>query len=780
MANLIEKIDKLKLPILATTDTVVYPHLPMRVESEEELFSRTIAKASDSEQKLLFVVLKKQGDASDTEEQCYTVGTVCRLTRVIREEGDSLVTAFLEGVCRATLDYTREVDSVAMAYVTAKKIELDGAPDTACVALMRELRAGFQRIALLSHMRMEALLKAIKQEEDPGLLADLVASSSLENPEDRQRILENFHPVQRMRQLLILLRKEEYIRMEEHKIEQEVRERIDLGQREYYLQEKMRVIREELDEIGTTLSGDSDIDAFFEKIKQLPASDSIKEKLTRETKKLTKIPFHAAEYTVLRAYLDICLSLPYETYTEDRADVAIAREILERDHAGLEKVKKRVLEFLAVKQLNPTLGNQILCLVGAPGTGKSSIATSIAEAMNRKFVRVSLGGVRDEAEIRGHRKTYVGSMPGRIVNALIEAGTSNPLVLLDEIDKLSNDMHGDPSAALLEVLDGDQNRTFRDHYVEFPIDLSKCVFLATANTLSTIPKPLRDRMEIIELPIYTMDEKRAIGEKHLLPKQLRRHGLPQRMLKLATDAWDELICYYTKEAGVRQLERNLASLCRKVAMVHLETGRRSFTLHAKDLKKYLEERIYLPETVGKSDEIGVVNGLAYTELGGVLLKVEVAAMPGTGKVELTGSLGDVMKESAKTAISVMRGAAEQYGFGCDFWKEKDLHIHFPEGAVPKDGPSAGVTVATALCSELSGRPVRHTVAMTGEISLRGRVLPIGGVKEKLTAAFRAGARTICLPAENEKDLHELEPQVREGLEVVLCRTIHDVLRVALV
>jgi ATP-dependent Lon protease len=492
------------------------------------------------------------------------------------------------------------------------------------------------------------------------------------------------------------------------------------------------------------------------------------------------MPFGSSEASVIRSYLDTCLEIPWQTSTTDRLDVAAASKILDADHDGLNKVKDRILEFLAVKQLNPSLKNQILCLVGPPGVGKTSIAASIARAMKRKYVRVSLGGVRDEADIRGHRKTYVGSMPGRIVNALVEAKSKNPLMLLDEIDKLTRDSHGDPASALLEVLDGEQNHTFRDHFVEMPLDLSECLFIATANTLDTVPKPLLDRMEVIELTTYTRTEKLAIAKNHLIPKQLKRHGLNKRLLNIKDDAICELIDFYTRESGVRSLERKIAELARKAARRLVEDEKlKSIKISATDVSLYLGARKIIPETVSDLDEVGVVNGLAYTSVGGDVLKVEAAILDGSGKLELTGSLGDVMKESAKIAVSIVRSLAKDYGIDPDFHKNKDIHLHFPEGATPKDGPSAGVTIVTALVSALSGIPVKRNVAMTGEVSLRGKVLAIGGLKEKTMAAYSYGIKDVLIPRDNMRNLDECDTEATAHLNFIPCDTVQDVLKSAL-
>ena len=517
---------------------------------------------------------------------------------------------------------------------------------------------------------------------------------------------------------------------------------------------------------------------MFKTLRDAWSIAEIRKKLLREVDRLAKQPYGSAEASVIRNYLDVCLELPWNKRTEDRVDVELARRILDRDHNGLEKVKERILEYLAVKQLNSELRHQIICLVGPPGTGKTSIARSVAEAMNRNFVRVSLGGVRDEADIRGHRKTYVGSMPGRIVGALTQAQVMNPLILLDEIDKLTSDAHGDPSSALLEVLDGEQNKAFRDHFVELPIDLSSCVFIATANTLETIPAPLFDRMEVIELRSYSRHEKLAIAKDHLIPKQRARHGLTTKQLRINDSAVTELIDFYTAEAGVRSLERQAAKRIVEAERSGEELG--CISIKAKNIAEYLGPRKLLPETIRDNDDVGEVNGLAYTEVGGDLLHIEAVAVPGTGKLELTGSLGDVMKESAQAAITYIRAHASELSVEPDFYKKKDIHIHVPEGAVPKDGPSAGVTIATALASELSGRAVRRDVAMTGEITLHGKVLPIGGLREKAMAAYKTGVKTVLIPRSNLRDLEEIDPVVREKLNFIPCSRVSEVFGEALI
>ena len=527
------------------------------------------------------------------------------------------------------------------------------------------------------------------------------------------------------------------------------------------------------------MDGDEEVDEYYEKIEKAELSDEIREKLNKEVVRLSKTPYGSPEAAVIRNYIDICLEIPWSAKTEDRLDVKEAREILDRDHDGLDKVKERICEYLAVKQLNPELRNQIICLVGPPGVGKTSLGESIARAMNRKYVRVSLGGIRDESDIRGHRKTYIGSMPGRIITALTQAGVRNPVILLDEIDKMCSSVQGDPASALLEVLDSEQNKAFRDHFVELPVDLSDCLFIATANSLDPVARPLLDRMEVIELHTYTKNEKKAIAEHHLIPKQLKRHGLTSRMLRIREDALDLLIDGYTKEAGVRTLERKIASLCRKAASVIVSEKSKSVTVSVSSLEKYLGPRIFIDEVRESEDLIGVVSGLAYTEVGGDLLKIETTVMDGTGKLELTGTLGDVMKESAHIAVSYVRAHAAELGIPSDFYKNKDIHIHVPEGAVPKDGPSAGVTMLTSLVSTLTGRAVKCDIAMTGELTLTGRVLPIGGLREKTAAAAAAGIKRVIIPKENARDLAEIDAAVRSALAFFPCSRAEEVLALAL-
>ncbi len=800
MQKYIEKAEPMTLPVLMLESIAVFPTIPVSFELSDKssLAACERAEAADG---LLFAVQRRPIDeetlsllkdvggdgkandaAGDTPDNLsetanlFSVGTVVKLRQSVKlPEGTMRV--FIEGTSRATASRYYDNGLGLTVDVIAKTVSVDDGGGIKGEALIHEITGAFDEFTKFLPRLSNELITAVKSIRNPGLLADFIASNVLINPLDKQLVLEEFNPLRRLELLAVILERERDVLSTELDIHRRVRRQIESNQREYYLKEQLKAIKNEL---GYSEDEEDEIDEYYEKIDAAKLPAEIAEKLVREVKKLAKTPYNAAESSVIRNYLDLCLELPWTKTSKERADVGAARKILARDHDGLEKIKERILEYIAVKQLNPGLRNQILCLVGPPGTGKTSIAASIAHATGRKYVRVSLGGVRDEADIRGHRKTYIGAMPGRIIAALRQAKTRNPLILLDEIDKLTSDAHGDPASALLEVLDSEQNKAFRDHFVELPMDLSECLFIATANTLDTVPRPLIDRMEIIELKIYTRHEKLAIAKNHLIPKQLTRHGLNKRMLKLTDDAVFEIIDFYTREAGVRNLEREIASLCRKSAKEIVETGVKSVKITADDVKKYLGTQKIKPDTLSPSDEVGVVNGLAYTEVGGDLLRVEVATMPGTGKLELTGSLGDVMKESARAAVSYIRANSEALGAPADFYKTRDIHIHVPEGAIPKDGPSAGVTIATALVSELSGVPVRRDVAMTGEITLRGHVLPIGGLREKPMAAYKAGIATVCIPADNTRDLDDIDPTVRESLVFTPCREIGEVLNTALV
>ena len=772
MAKYIEKIEQSTLPVIALRGAVAFPGVTLSFELTDELCIHAAEAAFETDSLAVICSVSDLSVEKLSTSALYRVGTVSKIKQSVKTpEGNMRI--ITEGYSRATVTEFHRFANYICADLICKSISLSDEESIKSQAYCRAILSEAEHLTGLLPSVSDDLLTTARSIKSPALLSDFISSNILVKYTDKQKVLECFDPIKRIELLISLIREEAELLECEMKIHKKVRSGLNQNQKEFYLREQLKVIKGELGE------GD-DGDDYAEKIDALKCSDEVREKLLKEADRLSKTPFGSSEATVTRSYLDTCLEIPWEVSTKDRLDVKAAKKILDADHDGLEKVKDRILEYLAVKQLNPELKNQILCLVGPPGVGKTSIAASIARAMKRKYVRVSLGGVRDEADIRGHRKTYIGSMPGRIVQGLTQAKVKNPLMLLDEIDKLTRDAHGDPASALLEALDGEQNHAFRDHFVELPVDLSECLFIATANTLDTVPKPLLDRMEVIELKSYTKTEKMAIAKNHLIPKQLKRHGLNRRMLSLSESALSEIIDYYTRESGVRNLERRLGDLFRRAARRFVEEPLlRSIKVSAENVCEYLGPRKLIPEHISSEDEIGVVNGLAYTESGGDVLKVEVAVLEGSGKLELTGSLGDVMKESAKIAVSLVRSLAAEYGIDADFYKNKDIHIHFPEGAVPKDGPSAGVTMVTALVSALSGRAVRRDVAMTGEISLRGKVLAIGGLKEKTMAAYSYGVREVLIPEDNMRELDEIDSAAREGLRFTPCRSISDVLRVAL-
>ncbi len=765
---------RLTLPLIPLGGVVAFPAIPLNFELTDDP-STAAAEAAERADGFVFLCpLNHPIDGEITEKDLFEVGTVAKIKQTVKTpEGELRLVC--DGFARAQLLSLRRFADFMSAEIVLVTESLSEELDLHTEATLRVAKSTLQEMATILPTLSDEMVKGAAELKLPGAFADFVAANVLVRYEDKLDVLECFDPGKRLEKTLELMHEETELLLCEMSIHKEVRDRLSRNQKEYYLREQMRVIQEDLGE-----DGDSEIDEYERRIKEAKLPAEVEKKLLKENERMAKTPFGSAEASVLRAYLDVCLDLPWHKKTDDRTDLAAARRILARDHDGLEKVKERILEYLAVKKLNPDLKNQILCLVGPPGVGKTSIARSLAEAMGRKYVRVSLGGIRDEADIRGHRKTYLGAMPGRIIAAMNQAGVNNPLVLLDEIDKLTRDSHGDPSSALLEVLDGEQNKTFRDHFVELPFDLSDCVFIATANTLETVARPLIDRMEVIELSTYTKNEKMSIAAHHLIDKQLSRHGLTRAMLRITKDAIASIIDDYTREAGVRNLERSLATICRKAAKKVADGEQKRITVNAKNLPEYLGPRKLTREQLEQEDPVGVVNGLAYTEAGGDLLKVEALPLPGEGKTELTGSLGDVMKESARIAVSYIRAHAKELGIPEDFHKTTDLHIHFPEGATPKDGPSAGCAMVTALVSALSARPVRRDLAMTGEVTLTGKVLAIGGLKEKTMAAAAAGVKTVLIPADNMRHLDELDPEAVKVLEIIPCRTLADVLSHALV
>ncbi len=777
MKSYTEQTEELYCPVLPLRGAVAFPGIPLSIELERKMSIKAFDEAFREDGTILLLTQKNFLENEPTSESFYEMGTVCRITQFVRLANGN-VRMIAEGLARAeviTLEEPKITDgawhsrcrAIYTSYEITKPLE----------AARCEVEETLKEFSSSGTPLSKDLLAELISISDVGAFADRTASSVFSEYNDKMNVLIKVDPLARLVEVLVVLREMTEISKLRRDISVKVKKRVDKNQREYYLGEQLKVIRSEL---GDDAGDDADIDEYKEKVEKSSLSDEGKKRLMKEVDKLRRMPINSAEYGVICNYIDVCLELPWKTKTADRIELDTAKAILDRDHDGLEKVKERILEYLAVKKLSPELKNQIICLVGPPGTGKTSVARSIAEALKRKYVRVSLGGIRDEADIRGHRKTYIGSMPGRIIDGIRRAGSKNPVMLLDEIDKLTRDSHGDPSSALMEVLDGEQNKEFRDHFVELPFDLSDVMFIATANTLDTIPLPLLDRMEVIELKSYSHSEKLAISKHHLIPKQLKKHGLTAKQLKISQGAMSEMINSYTNEAGVRNLEREVATLCRRAAKKLVENPELScVSVSAKNLSAIMGPKKVLPETVSRNDEIGVVNGLAYTQTGGTLLKVEAASMPGSGKLELTGSLGDVMKESVHAALTYIRSHSNEWNISSEFYKEKDLHVHFPEGAVPKDGPSAGVTVVTAIVSELSGRAVKSSVAMTGEVTLRGNVLPIGGLKEKTMAAYKAGVKTVLIPKDNEKDLEEIDKTVREGLEFISCTKVSDVLKNAL-
>ncbi len=774
MSRTIEKAEKLYLPVIPLRGLVAFPSMPINFELQRDISIKALECSLERDMYIFLVAQKDIATESPSAADLYKTGCVAKIKHSLRTSEDT-VRVIAEGVLRGSAAVYSERDGYFSAEVISKKVVNDPSySDIKTEALMREALSALENMLSFTPHPSGDLLIGAKSIHSPGMLADFIAASALVRYQDKQQVLECSDPHRRLELICVLIEDELKLIRTESTIHKKVKEQIDENQREYYLREQLKVIQ---DELG--MESDEECAELSERINKAALPEKVELKLRKELARLSRTQFGSPEATVSRGYIETCLDIPWGKYSLDTLDITHAAEILDRDHDGLDKVKERILEFLAVKQMNPELDGQTICFVGPPGVGKTSLGRSIARAMNREYARVSLGGVRDESDIRGHRKTYVGSMPGRIITALIEAGTMNPVIQLDEIDKVCRDAHGDPASALLEVLDAEQNGEFRDHFIELPVDLSKCIFLASANTLDTIPEPLLDRMEIIELHTYTPSEKAAIARNHLLPKQLERHGLSKRSVKISDEVLDELISGYTRESGVRNLEREIAAVCRKSVKYMLDNSRRSITVTHDRLRSFLGPRKFIDDEAASGELVGVVNGLAYTSVGGDLLKIEVSVMEGTGKLELTGTLGDVMKESAKIAYSYIRANHASLGVPADFYKSTDIHIHVPEGAVPKDGPSAGVTLTTALVSALSNTPARGDVAMTGEITLTGRVLPIGGLREKATAAYTRGIKTVLLPEQNMSDLEQLDPTVRAGLNFVPCRFADDVLTAAL-
>ena len=763
------------MPVIALRGLTVFPNVLIHFEVARDISIKALETAMSAGSPVFLVGQKDISVEEPGLDDLYQVGTVASVRQILRMPGDN-VRVMVEGQGRGRLLQLLRTEPHLEAQVQEIPDQEESGRRTARTeALMRSTYELFQQYAELAPKMSPDLMVHVLASQEPGHIADYIAQNIPMRNSDKQAILEELRPVRRLQKLHKLLEREVEILALDNEIQTKAREQMAGNQRDYYLREQLKAIQNELGE-G---EGADEIEEYRQKIAQADLPDEVREKLNKELGRLAKQTYGSSEGTVLRNYLDVCLELPWGVTTKEKVSVAAVRRALDADHYGLEKVKERILEFVAVKQLAPELKGQIICLVGPPGVGKTSIAMSVARAMNRKLARISLGGVSDEAEIRGHRKTYVGAMPGRIISAISQAGSRNPLILLDEIDKLGHDHRGDPASALLEVLDGEQNATFRDNFLELPFDLSEVMFITTANTTDTIPRPLLDRMEVIELGSYTDEEKLQIAKRHLIPKELKRHGLARQQLRLTDGAIRTILSAYTRESGVRVLERRIAAICRKAAMKLVEGKAQTVRVTERDLEEYLGAPRYYPERQALEERVGVVNGLAWTSVGGELLEVEVNVVPGTGRLELTGNLGDVMKESAHAALSYLRSQADRLGLPADFYKEKDIHIHFPEGAVPKDGPSAGIAITTALTSALTGCPVRRGIAMTGEVTLRGRVLPIGGLREKTMAAFRSGIKTVILPADNAKDLEEIDQTVRRALQFVLVERADQVLSAAL-
>ncbi len=763
------------LPALALRGLTVFPDQTVHFDIGRPKSLKALDAAMRGDQLLLLIPQEDIVNDDPAFADLYPVGTVAKVKQVLKNQGDNL-RVLVTGICRAKMDPLQQSEPYFSGHVTALQ-EQDTPDSTRNHALCREANLLYGIYCELVEHPSQTVQLRMMASNHPGFIADCIAQNSGIDYPDKAKLLSQLNPVRRLETAMKLLSREVDILQLEADIHAKTHANIDQNQKEYYLREQLRVVREELGETDEL----TEFEDYRKKVRSLHLANDSEEKVLKDIDRLKKQPFGSAEASVLRNYLDTLLELPWNTSTKERLDIEKVRQTLDKDHFGLDSVKQRILESMAVRQMAPQMPCQILCLVGPPGVGKTSIAYSIAKSLNRKLARIALGGVHDEAEIRGHRKTYVGAMPGRIMAAMTQAGSMNPVLLLDEIDKLGSDHRGDPSAALLEVLDVEQNKTYRDHYLEIPFDLSKVMFITTANTLDTVPRPLLDRMEVIELNSYTDEEKLMIAKTHLIPKQLEKHGLKKTQLKVSDDAVREIIACYTRESGVRNLERLIAKLCRKADVLLLsEEAPKKVSVTGGNLEQFLGIRKFLPDRLGASDEVGLVTGLAWTSVGGETLEVEVNVMEGSGKLELTGNLGSVMKESAQAALSYIRANASMLGIASDFYKTKDIHVHFPEGAVPKDGPSAGVTVCTAMVSALTGTPVRRDVAMTGEISLRGRCMQIGGLKEKTMAALRHGISTVIIPYDNLKDLEEIDQTVRKSLNFVTAKTVDTVLETALV
>lgn len=762
------------MPIVALRGLTVFPGMSLHFDVGRKKSIAALKNAMNNDQRIFLVAQKDAGVNEPELDDLYEVGVVCEIKQMIKIPNSPNLRVAVEGLCRGDLITIIQPKPFLVGVIN--EIDEKIAPQTPeNNAYARLLKDEFENYALkIAKVSNEVISKIISINEI-GELADFICANTFFDYPDKQKILNEFDPQKRAEVLFALLKNENLTLNIEAEIQEKVNKEVDKNQREYYLREEMKVIA---DQLGDGENPIEEADEYREKIDALKCSDEIKAILYKECDKLMKMPLGSHEATVVRNYLDKCLEIPFGIYTKNSINLEKSRKILDKDHYGLDKVKTRIIESLAVYKRNPGYAGQIICLYGPPGVGKTSIVKSLAKSMNRNYVRVALGGIHDEAEIRGHRKTYIGAMTGRIIDALIRSGSMNPIILLDEIDKIGNDYKGDPSSALLEALDPEQNASFTDHYIDFPIDLSKVLFITTANDVSTVSAPLYDRMEVIELNSYTADEKFNIAKKHLIKKELLKHNISPKEFKISDAALYKIIDCYTKEAGVRGLEKQISNLCRKAATA-LEEGETVFRVTPKNLNKYLGIEKYEKDLSLEKDTVGVVNGLAWTQVGGTMLPIEVSALKGTGKLELTGNLGDVMKESAKTAVSYIRYKSDEYGIDSDFYKTKDIHIHAPEAAISKDGPSAGLAITTAILSELTGIPIKANVAMTGEISLKGRALPIGGLKEKSMAAYKAGCDTVIIPKSNYKDLQEISSEVKQAVKFITVEYFDEILPIAL-
>lgn len=762
------------MPIVALRGLTVFPGMSLHFDVGRKKSIAALKNAMNNDQRIFLVAQKDAGVNEPELNDLYEVGVVCEIKQMIKIPNSPNLRVAVEGLCRGDLITIIQPKPFLVGVIN--EIDEKIAPQTPeNNAYARLLKDEFENYALkIAKVSNEVISKIISINEI-GELADFICANTFFDYPDKQKILNEFDPQKRAEMLFALLKNENLTLNIEAEIQEKVNKEVDKNQREYYLREEMKVIA---DQLGDGENPIEEADEYRGKIDALKCSDEIKAILYKECDKLMKMPLGSHEATVVRNYLDKCLEIPFGIYTKNSINLEKSRKILDKDHYGLDKVKTRIIESLAVYKRNPGYAGQIICLYGPPGVGKTSIVKSLAKSMNRNYVRVALGGIHDEAEIRGHRKTYIGAMTGRIIDALIKSGSMNPIILLDEIDKIGNDYKGDPSSALLEALDPEQNASFTDHYIDFPIDLSKVLFITTANDVSTVSAPLYDRMEVIELNSYTADEKFNIAKKHLIKKELLKHNISPKEFKISDAALYKIIDCYTKEAGVRGLEKQISNLCRKAATA-LEEGETVFRVTPKNLNKYLGIEKYEKDLSLEKDTVGVVNGLAWTQVGGTMLPIEVSALKGTGKLELTGNLGDVMKESAKTAVSYIRYKSDEYGIDSDFYKTKDIHIHAPEAAISKDGPSAGLAITTAILSELTGIPIKANVAMTGEISLKGRALPIGGLKEKSMAAYKAGCDTVIIPKSNYKDLQEISSEVKQAVKFITVEYFDEILPIAL-